>query len=161
MTTPYAGNPATSPVDEIRFLIQDVDSTDVLLTDAEIQYMIGRIDPVYGDTAMTAAYCADIIAGRFAREASISADGASIAMEQLQGEYEQLGKDLRAMYNATAGAGGVPIVGGVDAFSVWDATIRPPSFGIGMQDNARAGQQDYGTYLMPNIPSSGYWTGGW
>jgi len=40
MAFTYSGNPSNSSLDLVRFLLQDTDSTDVLLTDAEIDYLI-------------------------------------------------------------------------------------------------------------------------
>lgn len=41
MTWTYSGNPGDSTRDEIRFLIGDTDTTDQLLSDEELDYLIG------------------------------------------------------------------------------------------------------------------------
>jgi len=53
MTWTYSGNPGDSALDEIRFLIQDTDTTDQLLSDEELTYLYGA----YGD-AYSAAVAA-------------------------------------------------------------------------------------------------------
>ena len=40
MTFTYSGTPSASQRDAIRFLLNDTDSTDVLLQDEEISYLI-------------------------------------------------------------------------------------------------------------------------
>lgn len=45
MTWTYSGNPASSALDEIRFLIGDTDTTDQLLSNEEINYLYAA----YGD----------------------------------------------------------------------------------------------------------------
>ena len=50
MTFTYSGNPGASALDEVRFLIQDTDSTDPLLTNEEINYLL----TAYGDPYLAA-----------------------------------------------------------------------------------------------------------
>ena len=40
MTFTYSGDPTTSTRNKVRFLINDTDSTDVLFTDEELDYLI-------------------------------------------------------------------------------------------------------------------------
>jgi hypothetical protein len=96
-----------------------------------------------------------VLAGRFASEVSTSADGTSIQLEQLQEKYKTLAVDLRAQYERDGGVGVEPYVGGVSRFEMPDFDIKEPSFGIGMDDNLRAGRQNYGR--RGEIPDS--WTG--
>jgi len=51
MTWSYSGNPSSSTLDEVRFLIQDTDTTDQLLSNEEINYLIDA----YADDAYSAA----------------------------------------------------------------------------------------------------------
>lgn len=137
----YSGDPAASPADAVRCMLGDV-GPDFLLSDDEIAYFDKRTKASYDDPIMTAAVCADILAGRFAAEVSISADGVSISAEQLQDRYLKLAASLRTTYKVLAAPGGLPIAGGIDAFSIDDPTVKPYSFGVGMNDNPRAGSQD-------------------
>lgn len=50
MTFTYSGNPGASALDEVRFLIQDTDSNDPLLTNEEINYLL----TAYGDPYLAA-----------------------------------------------------------------------------------------------------------
>lgn len=56
MTWTYSGNPASSALDEIRFLIGDTDTTDQLLSNEEINYLYAA----YGDAY--AAAVASVVA---------------------------------------------------------------------------------------------------
>jgi len=140
VSSPYAGDPTSSRQDEVRFLLQDLGSPP-LLSDAEIDYLDARLLDLYNDPVMTAAFCADMLAHRYATEIAISADGVSAGLNELQSKYEQLGANLRAMYKALRGVGGAPLVGGIDRNPAPDPTVRPLNFGVGMHDNARAGDQ--------------------
>lgn len=42
MTWTYSGNPGASALDEVRFLIQDTDTTDQLLSNEEITYLLNQ-----------------------------------------------------------------------------------------------------------------------
>lgn len=140
----YSGDPARGTVDAVRSMLGDTggdDNATWLLTDAEITYFDSLTDPVFKSPVMTAAVCADIIAGRFAGEVSISADGVSVSGQQLQDKYTQLAASLRQLYKTISAAGGLPLVGGIDAFRIVDRTVAPFNFGVGMHDNRRAGYQ--------------------
>ena len=64
MTFTYV-SPLSSPRDQVRFLIQDTDSTQPHITDEEIQWLITEWADVYD----AAANAADIIAGSYAHKA--------------------------------------------------------------------------------------------
>lgn len=140
----YSGDPTESRQDEVRFLLQDIGDT-ALLTDEEIDYVDKLLVANYNDALMTAAFCADILAGRYAGEVSISADGVSIATNELADRYRALAASLRATYRSLRGLAGVPLVGGIEAFTRADPSVRPLTFGVGMNDNDRAGAQ-FGNY---------------
>ena len=136
----YSGDPASSTLDAVRCMLGDIGPI-FILSDAEIAYFDSVCAPIFNDPLMTAAVCADILAGRYAGEVSISADGVSISTDQLQLKYTQLAAALRATYKILAAPGGYPYVGGIDSFRVVDPSVRPTNFGIGMDDNYRAGAQ--------------------
>lgn len=144
MTFTYSGAPVAGTTDEIRFLLQDTDSTDPLFQNEEIQYYIDRIAAVNGSVLKTAAYLAETAAARFARQVSISSDQTSIAMEQLQQKYEDLASRLRAQAVELDASGGGPITGGVDdcSYDDWYYGGKPKVFGKKMHDNRLAGVQD-------------------
>lgn len=151
----YSGDPASGQVDAIRAMLGDTGGDDGqtwILSDAEITYFDSLAWPVFNSALMSAAVCAEIIAGRFAGEVAISADGVSVSGQQLQDKYTALAASLRQLYKTVSAAGGLPIVGGIDRFHVPDPTVRPLNFGIGMHDNYRAGAQG-----NPNSPDDWYY----
>lgn len=54
MAWTYSGDPGASALDEVRFLIQDTDENDQLLSDGEIEYLLAA----YSDDAFGAAIAA-------------------------------------------------------------------------------------------------------
>ncbi len=155
MTWSYSGNPASSSLDAVRFLIRDTDTTNQLLANEDIAYWSSRCDPVFGDDLMSAAFCAENIAARYAGEVSISADGVSISGDQLQTKYAALASSLRMQYRYLKGVGGGPIAGGIDINSTPEPGVKSPSFGIGLDDNDRAGPSNYGHRQDDPYSSSG------
>lgn len=166
MTTwSYSGDPSTSTLDAVRFLLGDTDPTFQLMQDAEVNYVITLAAPIYNNDFMSASICADIIAGSLAREIAISADGVTAGADQLQAKFQALAVNLRKMYDRIQGVGAQPFVGGIDAFCPPDFNVKPLIFGMGFTDNFRSGQQDYGNlgeypyaYDYPS-DDGGYWTG--
>lgn len=143
MTWSYGQDPAGSSLDAVRFLVRDTDTTSQLISDEDIAYWSARCDPVFGDDLMTAAFCAENIAARFAGEVSISADGATISGDQLQTKYTALAASLRAQYKTLNVVGGFPQAGGIDD-SPPEPGVKSTAFGIGLDDNDRVGQSHYG-----------------
>jgi hypothetical protein len=148
----YGGDPANSPLEEVRFLVGDTDSTRPLLQDAEIEYVIAKWDPLFGSTTLNAAVCCEVIAGNFAREISISADGVSVGLSELQGKFDARATSLRDQYKQEAQMAS-PSFDGVMFDLAWDASIMPLKFGTGFMDNFLAGRQDYGDYDPSNYPT--------
>ena len=142
---PYSGNPANSTLDAIRFYAQDTGNPP-LLSDNEVTYLLNLFTPLNGgDPMLCGAYVADIIANRFASEVSISADGVTYSGEQLQQKYQAVAKSLRDSYREIAGMNApAPYVGGILYEDYPAPGTRPPNFGIGAADNARAGREFYG-----------------
>ena len=141
MSWTYSGDPSGSDIDAIRFYVQDTDAADPLITDEEIDFLLGQWTPVYGNNLMVASMVAEAIAAKFTREVSYSADGVSVSVELLQGKYNDLAASLRDQYKQyDIGTG--PVVGGILAAERIDPTIKPTMWSVGMHDNARAGQQD-------------------
>jgi len=149
MSFSYSGSPGDSDLDEIRFLVQDTDEEDVLLTDEELDYLITKYMPLYESVYYVSALACETLAARFAREISYSADGVSYQAETLQTKYKQLAEDMRDQYKAAVGGDG-PDVGGILWGETFDSSINPLMFATGMHDNYEAGQQDFGgTKPMP------------
>lgn len=142
MSASYSGDPSTTPTDAVRFWLQDTDVTNALLQDQEIQYIITQLTPLNGaDPVIVASYCATIIAGRYAGEVAITADGVTYSGEQLQDKYTALSTALLNQYNQLRALSGAPFVGGIERGEWPDPNLRPKNFGVGMDDNERAGRQ--------------------
>lgn len=156
MSWTYSRDPADSPLDEVRFLVGDTDSSDQLISDEEIEYLIAKWTPVYGSNLMVAAMAAEAISAKFAREVAYSADGVSVGVQELQQKFDALASSLRDQYKQFD-IGGGPDVGGVLWAEYPDPTVRPTIFSIGQHDNPKAGEQDSGenqTYTIPEIEGS-------
>ena len=69
MTFTYSGDPSTSTRNYVRFLLNDTDSTDVLFSDEELNYVITEWG---GDAYNAARECAEILIARFSRLADSS-----------------------------------------------------------------------------------------
>jgi hypothetical protein len=138
MTWSYSGNPASSSKDMVRFLIGDTVSTAQLMQDEEINAILTyQSNPIYA-----AAYCADAMCAKFAREADLSIGATSISASQKSKAYCALADRLRASGGSTDGTG-IPsvsmFVGGISvsgnsALAEDDDLVQPP-FGVGQDDN--------------------------
>lgn len=145
MSWSYSGSPGSSDLDECRFYLQDTDPALQLLQDEEIQFLLDSWDGVDGVAIHTAAICAEVLAARFAKEISVSADGVSVQTSELMQRYQTLASSLRAIYATRFEAAG-PDLSSLIPGSDFDPTIKPLNFGVGFMDNYEAGQQAYGEY---------------
>lgn len=96
MTWTYSGDPGSSTRDEVRFLIQDTDTTDRLLSNEEINYLI----TAYGDpySAAIAAVVSLIASAARSEEESKSVGDLSLSRKagaRLQ-QWEALKRHLEA-----------------------------------------------------------------
>ena len=79
--------------DKIRLLIGDTDTTDQLLSDEEIDFVITQQPNVY----YAAAQCCETVAGKFSRDVSTTLEGMSIAKRQRFENYLNMANNLRVM----------------------------------------------------------------
>jgi hypothetical protein len=114
----YSGDPNTSAKDEVRFLVGDTDSTDQLVQDEEIGYVLSVHAAVVGSiNYQAAAEVADAIAAKFARKRDRSIGALSDQAEQQYQHYVELAARLRTLA-ATGGLAegvavpGIPILSG-------------------------------------------------
>lgn len=148
----YSGDPSVSLHDAIRFYSQDIDENDPFITDEEIAYLITHWSAQTDNPLFLAAVVCDVIAAKFAREISFSADGVSLGLSEVQKKYVDLADSLRAQYTANE-TSGIPSAGGMLAGEYFDPTVAPLVWSKGMHDNPAAGQQDYGgTAIIYGIP---------
>jgi hypothetical protein len=85
-----------------------------------------------------------VIASKFTREVSVSADGVSVDVGSLQRKYLDLAASLRDAFDETNGNVELPTLALPMATWARDWSSPPLLFGIGMSDNFEAGLQDYG-----------------
>lgn len=146
MAWTYSGDPSTSDRDAVRFYVQDTDPDFQLISDEEIDFLLTKWDPQVPETALyVSALASEALAARFAREVSVSADGVSVQIGDLQARYTDLAMRLRDQYKATLKSA-APDYSAYLFDMAWDPTIRPLVFGVGFMDNYLAGKQDYGDY---------------
>ena len=92
-------DPTSGDRDKVRFLIQDTDSTDVHLQDAEITYLLSTWVNVY-DAAIAAA---EIISGQYAHKTNYSRSIGDLSISESYAtsaaEFRTLADRLRAQKN--------------------------------------------------------------
>jgi hypothetical protein len=157
LTWTYSGDPATSFLDQIRFWIQDTNESFQLMQNEELNWLLSfSINEMPAPALYAAAVAAEVLANRYAKEVSVSADGVSVAIGDLSERYNTMAANLREQWHTIVAALGEYDFAGIalDVTS-WDETIQPLVFGVGFMDNAMAGQQDYG-YYSPGGYQKGY-----
>lgn len=130
MTWTYTNDPVGEPVDAIRLLIQDTDSSDPLISDEEIAYFIAK-----GGSDIGAAYLAALsISAKFGRLADERTGGIEVKWSQRSRAYAALASDLKKqiiMHSAPMPyAGGVSISDIETRRSNTDRTTEAFSLGI-------------------------------
>ena len=133
MTWSYSGNPSASDNDEVRFLVQDTDTDDQLVSDEEIAYAVAN-EPSNVSAAIRVCRA---LAMKYARKADKKVGDLSISWSQLSKRYSELAKELEDSDMISIIP--LPYAGGISASdkdSVEDNTDRVrPSFKRGMHDN--------------------------
>lgn len=134
MSWSYSGDPSSSDLDLVRFLIGDTDTNDQQVTDEEINYMLG----IYG-SPYAAAYnlCVNLMA-KYARQVDYTIGPESVKASQRYKNYQSLAQALK---DQSMSANAAP--------SFDDPTQRDgnkyPIFDVGMHDN--------GDQSPDNVPS--------
>lgn len=106
MTWSYSGDPSSSNQDAVRFAIGDTDSTDQLMTDEEIAYLLT------GSTVTAASIAAcEALAAKFARQVDRSVGNLSLSSSQRAKQFTELAATLRRRtgYLARPYAGGISV----------------------------------------------------
>lgn len=151
------GTEGATEKDEIRFLLQDTRPEEWLLSDPEIQYALDKHLDVQGTVEYVAASLADTLAARYAREATIAADGMNISLAQVAQQFRDLAAALREQHKSLLVGG--PDAGGISPYEERSPFIKNFSFGTGMHDDYAAGNQDHGDrgqpyYLPEDMPGT-------
>jgi len=88
-------DPTSGTRDQIRFLIQDTDTTDQHLQDAEINYLY----TTWGNVYAAAAYAAEIIAAKYSHKTNYSRSIGDLSISESYSEsatqFRELAKSLR------------------------------------------------------------------
>ena len=92
MTWTYSGNPGSSTRDEVRFLIQDTDTTDQLLSDEELNYLV----TAYGDAYGAAVAAVGVLMGTAARAVEESKTVGDLSISRKAGARLQQWQALMA-----------------------------------------------------------------
>lgn len=124
---------ANTPIDQVRLLIGDTESTDPQFQDEEIAFFLLTLSPY-----RAAAQCCRALSAKFSRSVNFAAGMTRIAYGDLAKAYA-----LRAIafdQQATrAGAGGMPYAGGISKSDKQlqdaDSDRVEPQFTLGAEDN--------------------------
>ena len=117
----YSGDPASRPIDQIRFLIQDTNMANALLNDSEILFIFAQ----YKNPLLAAAEAADVIGSKYVSYADKTVGPLRIRKSDLAQRYYDLGKSLRQRASRNTGALAV----------MTQNPDRTRAFAIGMNDN--------------------------
>lgn len=137
MTWTFDGTLATAK-DRVRSKLGDVDTTDQLVSDEAIAYYLGACSSV---EHLAAAYLADDIAAKFARQVNTSNLSLSVSAADRFRHYTELAVRLRSQGNVLGAVLGGIYVGGIDKTEVQgledDTSAVQPRFGLGQDSNPR------------------------
>lgn len=143
MTWTYDGNPAAVPRDAVRFLCGDTDTTDQLVTDEEIAWLLTENPNVYS----AAAEACRAIAAKFSRYADKTVGEISESWSQKSEAYDARADDLdaKAAVLARPSFGGLSISEKESLDQDTDAV--QPSFRIGDWDHPEVpSEREYKPY---------------
>ena len=95
MTWSYSGDPADSKKDEVRFLIQDTNPNEQLISDEELQFLITQ----NSNTLLAASYACNAIATAFSRFPDTQEGDISVNCSQIVEQYTEKAKYFRNRAN--------------------------------------------------------------
>lgn len=107
MSWSYSGDPQNSPLDQVRFLIGDTNSSVPLLSDEEILYLLNREN---NNIYAAAYYAAKAIVAKLSREYDQSVGAVRYSLSQRVKQYETLASNLKLMFESNSA---VPYCGGI------------------------------------------------
>lgn len=133
MSWTYSGNPDSSALDKVRFLVQDTDSADQQLSDQEVTAMLADSN---SNAYIAAIACVRALMSKYTRRADKSVGDLSISWSQIAKGYQALIASL-SLQAALSGAA-APYAGGI---SISDKQIDEantdrvePAFKKGLHD---------------------------
>lgn len=136
MSWSYSGDPSSSDLDAVRFLVQDTDTTDQLVQDEEITWALTQGGGIYSAAALVAG----TIAAQFARAADKETVGkVSVSYTKRAEYYFKLEDDLKK--KAATQDLPLPYAGGISVSDMETVVSNEdrvkPNFRIGQTDNPR------------------------
>lgn len=106
MAWSYSGNPGSSLKDEVRFLLQDTDDCEQLMSDGEIEYLLAS----EGSALKGAIRGIEILMTKYATWTDEKVGQVSVSFSQ---RVENLGKVLEQLRRRLGLRGAVPYAGGI------------------------------------------------
>jgi hypothetical protein len=94
----YDEEPASSPLDAVRFEIQDTDPTRPLFQDEEIEYALAQEageEPEARGILSAAARCCEVLARRFGMQADVLVGSLQATYSKQAAQYAKLAVELR------------------------------------------------------------------
>lgn len=90
MSFSYSGDPSSSLLDEVRFLIQDTDAKDFFISDEEINYLIKN----NGSAIQSSFAACTVLIAKFARLCDEQTGRQTVYASQMQENYIKLRKEI-------------------------------------------------------------------
>jgi hypothetical protein len=137
-TWTYSGDPNSSDLDKVRFLIGDTDPEDRLLSDEEILFLLHDRGSFYSAASIACL----TIAARYAREVNRQVGDLRIDAEQRQKHYQQLHEHFASQAGEPSGMSpfvlSAPYAGGISRSDreeqIEDTDRVQPAFSVGRMD---------------------------
>ena len=146
MAWSYSGDPDSSALDGIRFLIGDTDTNDQLLSNEEISWMNSQVtgSTTSTDSLYTVAYrCLITIASKFSRLADQAVGDMGVSRSQKAKGARDQAKELKRLAESEGGTP-TPYAGGITVsdkeIDIDNSDLVKPSFSQGQFANT----SDYG-----------------
>lgn len=130
MTWSYSGNPASSNLDKVRFLVGDTDTNNQLLRDAEINWLLSEWN---NNVYVAAAHAAYSLSAEFSGKSDFSRSVGDLSLSTQYGQQAERYGSLAKRLQVQAAQGEPPFV----RYSADNEgnVFGPMVFSIGMQEN--------------------------
>lgn len=136
MAWSYSANPGVVPADMVRLLLGDTDATSPLCDDGEVAF---ALTDQAGNAYLAAAWLADRVSAKLARDETISAGGVSISPQRSAERFRELAVSLRREATTRTSVSGEQIPGALTT-------------GIAIVTGARRGDIAAANSLADRIP---------
>jgi len=129
MAWSYSGNPATSPLDELRFKIGDTDPAAPIFSDEELEYILAANN---GNMMASCTQCVQAAIAKYGRLKDEVIGGLEAKYQQIYENYQRMWQDIQngtSIFGANlvnVFAGGLTIDGKVEQYN--DQSKVQPKF---------------------------------